>query len=254
MSESVARQLEALPSGHPCQGCEARGKAVCGVLDCDNLAQFKRLGSTLRIDAGQTLFREGDPATRVFTLTRGSLKLYKLLSDGRRHIVGFMHAGDFLGISIDDEHAFTAEMLEDAQLCSFSRGRFDSFLADHPSMEHELYRLAAHELGAAQQQLVLLGRKTATERLASFLILLAEQAEQRTGKKAIIVDLPMSRADIADYLGLTKETISRVLSALRRDRFIRLRALNRVEILDRDRLQLLSELSSPSATMSEDML
>jgi CRP/FNR family transcriptional regulator len=240
MAETPARHLEALPAGHPCQGCEARGKAVCGVLDCTNLAELKRLGSTLRLGAAQALFREGDPATRVFTLTRGSLKLYKLLSDGRRHIVGFMGPGDFLGISVDDEHAFTAEVIEDSELCCFPRSRFDRFIDGHPSMEHELYRMAAHELGAAQLQLVLLGRKTAAERLANFLLLLLERAEQIGGEKTNLVDLPMNRADIADYLGLTKETVSRQLSAFRATRLIRLRALHQVEILDRTMLEQLA--------------
>lgn len=241
MPAATVRQLEPLPSGHPCQGCEARGRAVCGVLDCDNLSELKKLGANLRLAAGETLFREGDPATRVFTLTRGALKLYKLLPDGRRHIVGFMYPGEFLGISIDDEHAFTAEMIEDSKLCSFSRGRFASFLAEHSAMEHELYRMAAHELSSAQQQLVLLGRKTATERLASFLLLLAERAEQVRRQKNDIVYLPMGRADIADYLGLTKETVSRIFSTFRAARLIRLRALNEVEILDRPTLEQVSQ-------------
>ena len=214
---------------------------MCGVLDQECLVHLKNLGSTMKLGRGQTLFHEGDPATRVFTLTAGCLKLYKLLADGRRHVAGFMFPGDFLGISVDDEHAFTAEALEDARLCSFSRSRFDDFVEDHPAMEHELYRLAAHELAAAQQQLVLLGRKTATERLASFLLLLGRRGELKTGERPTIVDLPMGRSDIADYLGLTKETVSRVLSALRGDRFIRLLTLNRLEILDRERLERLAE-------------
>ena len=232
-----ARHLEPLPAGHPCQGCEVRDKAVCGILDCAKLEEFRNLGWTLRLAPGQALFHEGDPATRVFTLTRGSLKLYKLLADGRRQVTGFLQPGDFLGISVDDEHAFSAEALEEAQLCWFPRPRFDDFVEDHSAMERELYRMAAHELAAAQQQFVLLGRKTATERLASFLLVLSERA----GPHCRTVKLPMSRSDIADYLGLTKETVSRVLSALRRDRVIRLESLDTVEILDRDRLEQLSE-------------
>ena len=237
MLESTVRHLDPLPSGHPCQGCEARGQALCRVLDCEALAEFKRLGLTMRLRAGQTLFREGDLASRVFTLTEGSLKLYKLLPDGRRHVVGFMYPGDFLGMSIDDEHAFSAELIEHAQLCCFTRGRFEAFLSDHPLLEHELYRFAAHELSAAQQQLVLLGRKTAIERLASFLLLLVDRADRLAGKETNVVDFPMSRADIADYLGLTKETVSRIRSAFRAGRLIRLVALNKVEILNRSALQ-----------------
>jgi CRP/FNR family transcriptional regulator len=212
-----------------------RDTAVCGILDCDNLEQLKNLGWTLKLAPGQALFHEGDPVTRVFTLTRGTLKLYKLLADGRRQVTGFMHPGDFLGISVDDEHAFSAEALEPAQLCWFPRNRFDDFVEQHAPMERELYRIAAHELAAAQEQFVLLGRKTATERIASFILRLSERSNANT------VHLSMSRSDIADYLGLTKETVSRVLSALKRERVIRLDALDEIRILDRAMLQELAE-------------
>ena len=198
MLQAAERHLQRLPSGHPCQGCEVRDKAVCGVLDCARLEQFRNLGWTLKLGTGQTLFHEGDPATRVFTLTSGTLKLYKLLPDGRRQVTGFMHPGDFLGMSSDDEHAFSAEALEDAQLCWFPRNRFDDFVEENGSMERELYRMAAHELPAAQHQMVLLGRKTASERLASFLLLLAKRAEQIPGRGGNLVRLPVSRSDIAD--------------------------------------------------------
>jgi CRP/FNR family transcriptional regulator len=230
------RHHDPLPAGHPCLGCEVRSLAVCGVLDGPELAQLKGLGWQLNLSAGQPLFHEGDPATRVFTLTSGTIKLYKLLPDGRRQVTGFMHPGDFLGISVADEHAFTAEALGPAQLCWFARNRFDDFMDGHPEMERELYRLAAHELAAAQQQMVLLGRKSAAERMASFLIMLAEKAQRRL-RETRFVELPMTRTDIADYLGLTKETVSRVLSLLRRDRLIRLEALDKIEILDRDALE-----------------
>ena len=228
-----ARYEGALPAHHPCAGCKVRTAAVCGVLECDKLEKFRRLGSSFRLGVGQPLFHEGDAATRVFTLTEGTLKLYKLLPDGRRQVTGFMHAGDFLGISVHDEHAFTAEAMEQVQLCAFPRARFDDFVEDNGELERELYRLATHELAAAQQQMVLLGRKTAAERVASFFLALAERVERNSGATTRFIDLPMTRSDIADYLGLTKETVSRVLALLKRQRLIRLEALDRIEILDR---------------------
>lgn len=231
MLAPAKRHLEELPVGHPCAGCEVRDKAVCGVLDCADLANFKNLGRTVKLSSGQVLFHEGDPVTRVFTLTRGTLKLYNLLADGRRHVTGFVHPGGFLGISMDEEHVFSAEAVEDAQLCWFPKNSFDDFVDNHAPMERELYRMAAHELASAHQQMVVLGRKTATERLATFLITLSG------GGANGLVRLPMNRSDIADYLGLTKETVSRVLSAFRRDRLIRLRAIDEVEILERESLE-----------------
>jgi CRP/FNR family transcriptional regulator len=237
MLAPATRHLERLPAGHPCEGCEVRDKAVCGVLECTDLATFKNLGRTVNLPAGKTLFHEGDSVTRVFTLTTGTLKLYNLLEDGRRQVTGFVYPGDFLGICMDEEHAFSAEAVENAQLCWFPRARFDGFVDEHSPMERELYRMAAHELASAHRQMVLLGRKTATERLATFLLLLAGRDQALAGPSCNLVRLPMSRSDIADYLGLTKETVSRVLSTFRRDRLIRLRATNQIEILNRGDLE-----------------
>jgi CRP/FNR family transcriptional regulator len=234
-------KLESLPSGHPCEHCEIRGQAPCSVLDCNALAEFKRLGPTLRLSAGQTLFREGDPTSRVFTLTKGSLKLYRLLADGRRQVVGFKFAGDFLGISIDEEHRFTADLIKDTEFCSFPRNRFAAFLSEHPDLEYRLYRLAAHELSAAEEQFVLLGRKSALERVATFLLNLADRRRQFAELSTASVELPMSRSDIADYLGLTKETVSRAFSVLRSRRLIRLKTMHQVEILDRPALERAAE-------------
>lgn len=234
-------ELDSLPVGHVCQRCHVRGVALCSALDCNALAEFKRLGPTLRLSAGQTLFREGDPAARVFTLTRGSLKLYKLLPDGRRQIVGFKFAGDFLGISVDEQHRFTVDVIEDAEFCSFPRSRFLKFLSQHRALEYQLYRFAAQELVAAQEQSVLLGRKSANERVASFLLHLAKRPKQPDGGTTGIVKLSMSRADIADYLGLTKETVSRVLSSFRARRLIRFRSMHEVEIIDRESLESAAE-------------
>lgn len=244
MLAPAVRPHAPLSPTHPCFACEVRNEAVCGVLECGELAKLRRQGTSFRLGRGQPLFHEGDPASRVFTLTRGTLKLYKLLPDGRRQVTGFMHPGDFLGVSVEDDYAFTAEALEQAQLCAFPRTRFDDFTQDHAQIERELYRLATHELAAAQQQMVLLGRKTAAERLASFFVQLARRAERVGAAPAQFVALPMSRSDIADYLGLTKETVSRVLAKLKNERLIRLETLDRIEILDRAGLELAADGNS----------
>lgn len=183
------------------------------------------------------MFHEGDSVRRVFMLASGSLKLYTLLADGRRQVTGFMFPGAFLGISVDDEYAFTAEALSDSELWWFSRQAFDAFVVRTPDVERELYRLAAHELAAAQQQMVLLGRKTASERLASFFLMLLGRQERVSGRGESRFDLPMSRLDIADYLGLTKETVSRMLALLRDRGLIRLETLGRVEVINRSGLE-----------------
>jgi CRP/FNR family transcriptional regulator len=202
---------------------------------------MRALGTLQRLQPEQSVFHEGDPARRVFMVTHGALKLYTLLADGRRQVTGFMFPGDFLGISVDDEYAFTVEALEPSELYWFSRETFDRFLSEHPQVERELYRLAAHELAEAQRQMVLLGRKAAHERLASFFLSLVERVERISGMPATSFDLSMSRLDIADYLGLTKETVSRMLAHLRSLGLIRLRTQNHVEILDRSGLRAMAQ-------------
>ena len=241
MATAAARVLPDLPASHPCHGCAVREIAVCNVLEQGDLAQFKTMGGHQHLNPGQPLFHEGDDATQVFNVTEGALKIYKLLPDGRRQVMGFMFPGDFLGISVSDEHAFTAEALADTHMCRFGRGRFDDFVEEHPELERQLYSLAAHELAAAQAQMVLLGRKSAAERLATFFLDLAQRRERVEKQNVAVIDLPMSRSDIADYLGLTKETVSRVLAQLKRRRLIRLVTLNRIEILDREGLDAIAQ-------------
>ena len=233
--------LTPLPEGHPCADCPVRPITICRGLDAPTLAGMRSLGTMQRLKPEQSVFHEGDPARRVFMVTHGALKLYTLLADGRRQITGFMFPGDFLGVSIDEEYAFTVEALEDTELWWFSREAFDRFISDHPQVERELYRLAAHELAEAQRQMVLLGRKAAAERLASFFLGLLDRAERASGKAETCFDLPMSRIDIADYLGLTKETVSRMLAHLRSLRLIRLQAQNRVEVLNRSGLSEMAD-------------
>lgn len=230
-----------LPTGHPCEQCTIRSITICRRLDAVTLANLRALGSMQRLEPDQPIFHEGDAVRRVFMLAKGSLKIYTLLADGRRQITGFMFPGDFLGISIDDEYAFTAEALVNSELWWFTREAFDRFVEANPTLERELYRLAAHELAAAQAQMVLLGRKTAAERLASFFHSLLERQELVDCKTHTHFDLPMSRLDIADYLGLTKETVSRMLAHLRDRKMIRLASQDRIEILDRDGLKEMAE-------------
>lgn len=233
-----AAQLAPLEPGHPCFDCSVRSLAVCGVLESAPLRDFKQTGITVHYDAGETVVFECDVAASVFSLTGGLLRLSKLLPDGRRQIAGFLFPGDFLGITMEEEHAFTAEAVAPSTLCRFPRARFDEFVVAHPSLERRLYAVAAHELAAARQQLVLLGRKTATERVASFLLMLANRC---CSAPQVEVTLPMSRTDIADYLGLRIETVSRELTGLKTSRIIRLTGRQTLQILDRERLQELAE-------------
>ena len=171
------------------------------------------------IAAGRMLFEEGDPAEHVFTITAGMIKLYKLLSDGRRQIVGFLVPGDFLGLAFGRTYVYGAEAVVPTSTCRFGRHQFLALLDECPTLEKEILTRTATELAAAQEQMLLLGRKTARERVASFILALALRRRIEAGRP---FELAMSRADIADYLGLTVETVSRTLSLLGRDGLIEL--------------------------------
>ena len=229
----------ALPSTHPCAGCAVRLETFCRILDAGELARFKALGTTHRAEPHQCLFHEDDPTRFVYNLTRGTLKLYQLLPDGRRQIVGFVHAGDFLGLGAETTHAFTAEAVELSEYCRFSSEPFARFLDSHRTLARQLYLTAAEELAQAREQMVVLGRKRADERLATFLLDLFDRLH-RPNIEPEIVRLAMNRTDIADYLGLTKETVCRAFTLLRKTGLIAPAPGNGIRLLRRRRLEALA--------------
>lgn len=228
---------EALNEAHPCADCDVSEEALCRALDTDTLADFRHQGVRIQLAAGQPLFHQGDPADHVFSLTRGVIKLYAILPDGRRQVVAFLFPGDFIGVDTRQNHGFSAEAVSSAVLCRFLKGRFERFAHDHPALADARYRRVAGELAFAQDQIVTLGRKTAVERLAGFLYDIHQRAGLSGRGGAMLVPLPMSRGDIADYLGLRKETISRGLRRMRALRIIWPHSLTLIEILDLPRIR-----------------
>jgi CRP/FNR family transcriptional regulator, anaerobic regulatory protein len=227
----------------PCRACAARRKGVCGAASDQALDRLAGVVAPMRVAAGETFLDEGDEATHFFTVTAGSVKLYKLLSDGRRQVTGFLFQGDFLGLGCGDTHGYSAEALTDATLCRFPRRQFDGFLEAHPAMERRLLAMMSDELAAARDQMVTLGRKTARERVASFLIGLVRRQE-RLGRDGKAVRLTMTRTDIADYLGLTTETVSRIFTGFRTAGLIELDGTTLVRILDRAALVETAEMAA----------
>jgi CRP/FNR family transcriptional regulator, anaerobic regulatory protein len=224
----------------PCGQCGARPLGVCSDLDGSELQSMACASVAVEVAPGGALFREGEPNPHVFNVVSGALKLYRLLPDGRRQITGFLFKGDFLGLGARATASLTAEALTPVHACRFRRNEFERLLEAMPSLERRLVALAADELMAAQEQIVLLGRKTARERLASFLVSRRER-QARLGEDADVVRLPMTRLDIADYLGLTVETVSRTVTQFKTTGLIRLRAVDAVEILKPEALSSLAE-------------
>lgn len=211
---------------------------MCGAVPLHSLARLNALALIQRLSAEEILFEEGAPAEAMFVVTEGMLKLHKLLRDGRRQIVGFMLPGEILSLSIASRYAYAAEAVTASAVCRLQRGAFLKLVADCPALERALLHAAVTELSAAQEQMLLLGRKRAAERVASFLLAMA----RRGGRSALEAPLalPMSRNDIADFLGLTVETVSRTLSGLRRQQTIDALDRHTLVIRDPQRLEMVA--------------
>ncbi len=225
MTTMRVRAPAVLRGTEPCASCGARGSSVCAAIDEKDLERLAALAVPMPVPAGRSFITEGDPAEHFFNVTHGTAKLFKLLPDGRRQVTGFASAGTFLGLAVSASYAFSAEAVEPTQVCRFSRTRLRHLLDDFPAMERRLLDVASNELVAAQEQMLLLGRKTARERVASFL-LAREACATFCHAPAVSgrVSLPMARTDIADYLGLTVETVSRTMTRLRTERLIEMPA------------------------------
>ncbi len=199
----------------PCQTCEVRDKAICSALSDEELRELCRITTEVNLHRSQAAFYEGDENTYLFNVVTGSLRLSKMLSDGRRQITGFLFPGDFLGLSVTDVYAYSAEALTEATLCRFKRTSLLKLLDRFPKLEHRLLELASNELVEAQTHLVMLGQKSAMERLTSTLLRLMERIGHDY-EGGSMIDLPMTREDLADYAGLRFETVSRCFSQLRK--------------------------------------
>lgn len=208
------------------------GLAMCRGLARQAASRIVAVSALQRAKAGETLFSEGDAADGIYEVVSGMLRLYKLLPDGRRQITGFLGAGQILGLAPEGTHVYSAEAINDVTVCRYPRNGFDRLIDEVPGLARRLLAVTSHELRAAQDQMLLLGRKAAAEKVASFLLLMADQQDSDTA-----IAVPMARSDIADYLGLTTETVSRTFTKLKLEGLIALPTPNHVEIRDRDRLE-----------------
>ncbi|MDD2875954.1 MAG: cyclic nucleotide-binding domain-containing protein [Acidiphilium sp.] len=214
-----------------CDTCAARHIGLCDAMIDADLSQLATVAHWCRIPKGHIFLAEGDPAQNFFNLNRGNAKLFKNLPDGRRQIVGFVAAGDFIGLAANNRYSFTAEALTDVRLCRFDRAELRALFMEFPILERRLLEAASRELVVAQAQMLLLGRKSAMERLATFL--LNGTTSQGSRRNHTVVTLPMPRSDVADYLGLTIETVSRTLTTLKQRHVIEISCDYHISITDR---------------------
>ena len=198
-----------------CADCKVRLISVCSVLALPELEELEALSQHLTLDKGQALFGQGEAAGSVFNVIEGALRLTRLLPDGRRQVMGFALPGDFLGLALQERYSVSAEALGPVKTCRFGRQAFAAVVEAKPHLLKSLHERAGYELSLAQDQMLLLGRRTAEEKVAAFLLSLRDRFA-RTGHSSVTVELPMGRQDMADYLGLTMETVSRMLTRLDR--------------------------------------
>lgn len=207
---------------------------MCGTVADDQIKSLEAHARVIRFSNEQVIYRQDDPIRSVHNLSHGIVRLDKLLSDGRRQIVGFALPGDFLGFADGEKYAFNATSLGDVAICRFEREGFFKFLTNHPFLLRRLHDRAGHELKLAQEQMTLIGRKNARGRVAGFLVMFRDRWERVNGRSATL-PLPMTRLEIGDYIGLTIETVSREINHFVREKLI-LVVPGGIRFIDADRL------------------
>ena len=175
-------------------------------------------GTQMVLAKGEELFAEGDDAEFFYEVVSGSIRSYKLLSDGRRQIDAFHLPGDIFGLEVGSEHRFSAEAVGDVTVVAYRRSRLGALIQDDPGFRDRIMNATLRSLERAQDHMLLLGRKTAQEKMATFLLDMAD----RLSDDHEHFELPMQRSDIADHLGLTIETVSRTLTQFARSGLIEL--------------------------------
>lgn len=221
-----------------CQSCEARHQGLCGALAPDQLAALSRHTRHVHHHAGDELLADAMPITSYGNVLRGVVKLTKVLEDGRQQVVGLQFAPDLLGRLFANESRVSAEAASDVDLCVVPKLALENLVRENPALEHRIMLQTLRELDEARDWMVTLGRKTAQEKVASFLYLIASHIDPTQGEPCTSFELPLSRADIGDFLGLTIETVSRQMSKLKADGVIELTTHRHIAVPDLARLRL----------------
>jgi CRP/FNR family transcriptional regulator, anaerobic regulatory protein len=229
------------PSLHAkCGDCPIRHRAVCARCDEVELARLEEIKYYRSFEAGQTVIWAGDRMDFVASVVTGVATLTKTMEDGRTQMTGLLLPSDFVGRPGRDQAPYNVIATTDLMMCCFRKKAFEAMMVSTPHVAHRLLEMTLDELDAAREWMLLLGRKTAREKIASLVAIIARRDASlnlRPPRGKMVFELPLTREAMADYLGLTLETVSRQISALRRDGVIELEGKRRVVIPDFDRLQ-----------------
>lgn len=230
-----------------CDTCGVRHKAACGALSQTEISRLNEIAHHKLLPPGQMILSDHAEMSFFANIISGVVKLTKTLADGRQQIVGLQFASDFLGRPFRTESPYNAEAVTEVHLCTYNKAQFERLVAEFEGFEHRLFQNTLDELDASREWMLLLGRKSATEKIASFLLMVSKRMEMVGCKGAVnpsqpSFTLPLSRAEIADFLGLTIETVSRQISNLKAQKIISLQGNRVLTFLDLPRLIKLTEL------------
>ncbi len=224
---------------HSCDGCPIRHRAVCARCESDELELLESIKYYRSFEAGQTVIWSGDQMDFVGSVVSGISTLTQTMEDGRTQMVGLLLPSDFVGRPGRDRAAYDVVAITDMVMCCFRRKPFEAMMSKTPHIAERLLEMTLDELDAAREWMLVLGRKTAREKIASLLAIIARRdatLKMQATQGRLVFDLPLTREAMADYLGLTLETVSRQISALKREGVIELEGKRHVTIPDMGRL------------------
>lgn len=227
------------PAAENCGDCPIRHRAVCARCEPDELDQLEQIKYYRNFEAGQTIIWSGDRMDFVASVVSGIATLTQTMEDGRRQMVGLLLPSDFVGRPGRTQTSHDVVATTDVVMCCFRRKPFEQMMTHTPHISQRLLEMTLDDLDAAREWMLVLGRKTARERIASLVAIIARRdaaLRLQGAGKPLVFDLPLTREAMADYLGLTLETVSRQISALRRDGVISLEGKRRVTVPDITRL------------------
>ncbi len=222
-----------------CGDCPIRHRAVCARCDDSELSRLEEAKYYRSYEAGQTIVWSGDRMDFVGSVVSGIATLTQTMEDGRRQMVGLLLPSDFVGRPGRETAAYDVVATTDLVMCCFRKRPFEDIMLTTPHVGQRLLEMTLDELDAAREWMLLLGRKTAREKIASLIAIIARRdASLKLAKSEgeVVVDLPLTREAMSEYLGLTLETVSRQISALRKDGVIEIEGKRHIIIPDFDRL------------------
>ncbi|MCT4553108.1 MAG: Crp/Fnr family transcriptional regulator [Pelagimonas sp.] len=229
-----------LPPHHDCGSCPIRHRAVCARCDADELDLLEEIKYYRKFEAGQTVIWSGDRMEFVGSVVSGIASLTQTMEDGRTQMVGLLLPSDFVGRPGRANAAYDVVATTDLVMCCFRKSPFEDMMLRTPHIAQRLLEMTLDELDAAREWMLVLGRKTAREKIASLLSIFARRnatlTKQTQLNGPLVFDLPLTREAMADYLGLTLETVSRQISALKKDGVIVLEGKRHITVPDMSRL------------------